>query len=519
VRRRLRVVLLGRFERAEALLQQAQDAPWAAMVEMVRALDEAWLRRHWRGLLRGTGDPSWAVALALDSRVALAGRGRRLLGRRALWSPEWQPRPEALPAALRGMVSPSGSTRPSGVPPAPAAEAGSLREALSRQRDKVREGQQELREAQQAWEQREKDLRRDAREARQAADLVAADAERRIAEAIRTFKHDALGLSPDLPQLAAAAADPAMDALLERAEHVLEEQRRQNEVHGTYESVRERIRSLGVMARRLSLCMDESVRVLPEVRRLHAAICREVDRGRSLLPEVEAHASELVAQLVGRIKEAAAAGHVIAELDRIEHLLASETLADLLGPEGLQHVRAALSQRRRLVTDAVHAPAAPAPSAPAAAHAREIWDVRAALADGTAASAWVFVDGYNAIRRVPDLAAMERTEGLPRSREAFCQLCRTRARLFAHLEIVFDGQGALSAREETNGLTVVFSKGLRESQNADDYLVARTARACADGVPVWLVTDDGGLRAQAEPACAVFVGCEDWARFLRQPGN
>lgn len=525
VRRRLRVALLGRCERAEALLREAQDVPWSAAVEMVRALDESWLKRHWRGLVRGTGNPGWAVALLLDSRPALSRRGQRLLGRSCLWRADWAARPAGLPAALRTVARAGGDETAVQAPPREAVRGPAtgdheaLRAALSRQRDKVREGQQELRQAQQASEQREKELRREVREAYARADRATAAADERIAEAIRAFKHDALGLTPDLLRLADAMADPTLDALLEHAERVLEQQRRLNEVHGTYESVRARIRALGTTAQRLSLCLEESIHVLPEVRRLHATVCREADRLRKLLPEIEAPVTELAAQLLGRIKEAAQAGEVLAELDRIEQLLQSETVSGLLGTDGVRHVRDVLSQRRRLVTDAVHGPALPGPRAPAVPAPRELWDVRTALAEESAAAIWVFVDGYNAIRRVPDLAAVECNEGLARSREVFCQLCRNRARAFAHMEVVFDGQGALSAREENNGVTVVFSKGLRESQNADDYLVTRLARARAEGVAVWLVSDDGGLRARAEASCTAFVACADWARFLRQPGN
>lgn len=518
VRRRLRSALLGRLERLEALLRDVPESPWAAAVAMASALSEDWLRRHWRGLLRGSGDPCWAVALVLDARPALARRGQRLLRCRGLWAPGWRGDPSALPAPLRSAALPA----PSPVAPAPAPAAssreatGELRAALDRQRERVRAGQHELRQAQQAWELREKDLRRELREAHAAADEAAARAKTQIAESIRAFKVDALGLTGALSQIATAAGDPAVEALLGRAERALEDQRQHNQAHGTYESLRARIRELEAMAQRLGQCMDESIRVLPEVRRLHAAICRETERLRALLPDVEPPVTELVAQLLGRVKQAADAGQVLAELDRIEHLLGTEVLADLLGPQGQEQVRGALSQRRRMVTDAVHGPAVKALAPPPIRRPREIWDVRAAVAHGAAGAVHVFVDGYNVIRRTPDLAALEQQEGLARGREALCQLCRARARSFAHLEVVFDGQGALSAREACQGVTVVFSRGLHDSQNADEYLLARLPRCHDDGQPVWLVTDDGGLRHRAEPCCQAFIAVTDWVRFLRQ---
>ncbi|NLF15907.1 MAG: hypothetical protein GX595_01430, partial [Lentisphaerae bacterium] len=498
VRRRLRPLLLSRLDRLEALLRDIPAPPWAAAAAMAAALSEDWLRRHWRGLLRGSADPSWAVALFLDARPALARRGQRLLRCRGLWAPGWPGDPSAWPAPLRRAAPAPAPSAPPPAATAPPAGADSdraeLRAALDRQRERVRAGQHELRQAQQAWELRERDLRRELREARASAEEAAARAETEIAESIRAFKVEALGLSGELSRLDEAAGDPAVEALLSRAERVLEEQRQHNQAHGTYESLRARIRALEAMSQRLGQCMDESIRVLPEVRRLHAAVCRESERLRALLPEVEPPVTELVAQLLGRVKQAAAAGQVFAELDRIEKLLDTEVLADLLGPQGQEQVRAALSRRRRMVTDAVHEPAVTPPAAAGPRRPREIWDVHEAVAHGATAAVRVFVDGYNVIRRTPDLAALEQQEGLARGREALCQFCRSRARLFAHLEVVFDGQGALSAREACQGVTVVFSRGLQDSENADEYLLTRLARCHDEGVAAWLVTDDGGLR-------------------------
>jgi hypothetical protein len=522
VRMRLRAALLGRLERVEALLRQALEAPWAPACRALQILDADWLRRHWRDLLRGTGSPALAVAMAIDARPAVRRRGLRLLRRQALWRPDWPARPERLPAEVR-LLAPFAPVAVPAAPPAPAAgvvDAGlqhdiaAQREALARQRDKVREGEHELRQARLEGEQRERELRRELREARAASEQAVGAVEARVTAAVAAFKREALGLTPEVARLADAATAVGTVALLARAEDVLAEQRRQNELHGTYEAIRARIRELAAMAQRLGVCMDESVKVLPDVRRVHAAVCRELDRLQSLLPEADILATDLATQLMARIKEAAPASDVLPQLDRLEGLLDLDLIADLLGAASLRHVREALAQRRRLIAAVVHAGGAPVVAA-AAVRVREIWDVRAALNGGAAPAIHVFVDGYNVIRRVPELALHELNEGMSRSRDIFCGLCRVRARSFARVEVVFDGQGALSAREERDGLTVVFSNGLRESQNADEYLLARLGRARIEGGAVWLVTDDRGLRAQAEPCCDAFVGCADWHRFLR----
>jgi len=519
VRRRLHSGLLGRLDRLEALLRQGTGSPWASAGEVLQALDTAWLLRHWRALLRGAaGAPALAVAMALDSRAGVRARGLRLLRRRGLWGSGWRPRQEALPPALRWLV-PAAAPVPAAEAPAPAPavthEMGVLRDALARHRERLRESDQEQRQARLQWGQREKELRRELRESRAAAEQAAADVEARVAKAVAAFRQHALGVTPECARLAEAVAESERGDLVERAERVLADQRRQNELHGTYSEVRARIRELCAMAQRLGLCMDESVTVLPGVRGVHAAICREVDRLQALLPAEEPPMAELAAQLVARIKEPRPVPEAVSELARLEGLLGIDVIADLLGDEGLRQVRTALLRRRQVVTETVLAGAADATPASVAARApRELWDVHAALASGSTPAVRVFIDGYNAIRRVPELAAIEENGGLTRSREALCDLCRRRAHLLAHMEIVFDGQGALSAREERDGLMVVFSNGLRDSQNADEYLVARVARARSEGGPVWLVTDDRGLRAQSGSWCDAYIGCLDWYRFV-----
>jgi hypothetical protein len=520
VRRRLRAILLGRFERVEPLLREAAGAPWSEAAQALQALADAWLCRHWRSLLRGTGNPAIAVAMAIDSRPGIRARGLRLLRREFLWGPGWQARPEELPADLRCLV-PTAAGEP--ATPAPAVPrvvgAGSasehdlavLRDALGRHREKLRESDQALRHARLEWEQHEKDLRRDLREARAVAQQASSAVEARVADGMAAFRQDALGITPESARLTEASAAPAVGTLLERAERVLEAQRRQNELHGTYATLRARIRELAGMAQRLGACVDESVKVLPEVRSVHAAICREVDRLQALLPGGEPSVAELATQLVARIKEPRSGAETLAELDRLERLLGIDVIAELLGADGLRQVRAALDRRRHFVTDTLHGGGEPA-TAPR--RPRELWDVRSDLAGSAQAPVRVFVDGYNMIRRVPELAACEESGGLGRGRQALCELCRCRARLLLHLEVVFDGAGALSAREECDGLTVVFSNGLRDSQNADDYLRGRVAKARTEGGAVWLVTDDRGLRSQAEPHCDAFIGCADWYRFL-----
>ncbi len=83
------------------------------------------------------------------------------------------------------------------------------------------------------------------------------------------------------------------------------------------------------------------------------------------------------------------------------------------------------------------------------------------------------VDGYNVIRRAPELAARER-ESLQAGREALCRLLSTAARLSGdRFTVVFDGAQGGGSLPGGPGVRVIFSS---RRERADDVL-ARMARS------------------------------------------
>jgi predicted RNA-binding protein with PIN domain len=117
------------------------------------------------------------------------------------------------------------------------------------------------------------------------------------------------------------------------------------------------------------------------------------------------------------------------------------------------------------------------------------------------------VDGYNVIRRAPELAACER-ESLQAGREALCRLLSTAARLSGdRFTAVFDGDRGGGSLPGGLGVHVVFSSG-RES--ADQVL----ARRAAEGVT--LVSNDREVRQAATRAGAITVTADDFLARLRK---
>ncbi|MCI0371578.1 MAG: NYN domain-containing protein [candidate division NC10 bacterium] len=121
----------------------------------------------------------------------------------------------------------------------------------------------------------------------------------------------------------------------------------------------------------------------------------------------------------------------------------------------------------------------------------------------------ILVDGYNVIRRLPELQAVERAEGLAAGREALCSRLRAYRRGRGHaVTVVFDGAGGAGESSGAGGLTVRFS---RAGETAD-AVIARLLEAGGSGVVV--VSSDTAVAAGARRAGAAAVTAEEFGARL-----
>ncbi len=106
----------------------------------------------------------------------------------------------------------------------------------------------------------------------------------------------------------------------------------------------------------------------------------------------------------------------------------------------------------------------------------------------------ILVDGYNLIRRIPELALVER-EDLERGRDALVDtLSQYRSGKGHKITIVFDGADSYSqggGAEKVRGVSVIYS---RHGRSADDVIISMCRKGNAD----LLVTADSDLRRKAE---------------------
>lgn len=118
------------------------------------------------------------------------------------------------------------------------------------------------------------------------------------------------------------------------------------------------------------------------------------------------------------------------------------------------------------------------------------------------------VDGYNVIRRAPELKSREQ-ESLEAGRQALCALLAEVARVSRDtFTVVFDGVEAGGRAAGGAGVTIVFSSA-RESA---DRVLAHMAR---EGGAV--VSNDREVRKAAERAGAIVITTDQFLARIHQP--
>jgi predicted RNA-binding protein with PIN domain len=118
------------------------------------------------------------------------------------------------------------------------------------------------------------------------------------------------------------------------------------------------------------------------------------------------------------------------------------------------------------------------------------------------------IDGYNVIRRDPDLHSHE-AQSLEAGRRALIQLVKQLARAIPRDEfiVVFDGARVDSAATAQGQVRILFS---RPPETADDLIIRLAGRSRAGSV---VVTSDRAVQQAADRAGAAVIGAES---FLAQ---
>jgi len=501
--------------------------------------DEEWLVASWRGLLRWRGGRMMAAAMAGDAREAVLARGWRLLRLHGFWEKDPVPRPgdldvqftiESLHAFL-GDPAPAdrGENSARAKEQAERLAAGErerekLANSAARQREKAEALERQTEAERQEWGRERAELRRRLRAAEEAHASLTAGFEAEVQRRLAQYRRQTLGVTETVEGIARDLDASPTDDLLQAVDATVRRHRELNEAFGTVSRLRAELRALRQAQGELEDCLGESVRVLPEARTLAGTVRKRVEHLEQRLSEARAGGADGGAadDFLRYIRSAPPDADGLARLVELEKTLAGGWLEGVLGASLAGRVRQALCERRDRLATLEHEralaalPAAePArPSAPPPA-AGEVWDVAAGLRRLGQTRPALIIDGYNLIRRAPELDEMTDGDGLAAPRELLVQWCRAKAGAFDRIEVVFDGVGAVSQRERVDNLTVTFARRAAESQNADDYIVGRVTEWQAAGLVVWVVTEDYGLRQRVATLAAGFVGSADMVRHLR----
>ena len=120
------------------------------------------------------------------------------------------------------------------------------------------------------------------------------------------------------------------------------------------------------------------------------------------------------------------------------------------------------------------------------------------------------IDGYNVIRRSPELSSRER-ESLEAGRQALCALLSATARASGDaFTVVFDGAGDGGTGSGGVGVTVVFSSA---RENADRVLIRLARQGGA------VVSNDREVRQSVARAGAVVVTTDEFLARLDARGS
>lgn len=545
-------VLSGLSQYPELLdrILELPDMPWSPWQDALAAFSHAYLLDGWRDLARGPYGRHILFALCLHPDLKLRARARRSLRRRSVWelpaetgavaaeplrtlpkyrSPRaWTALQQLMPAMTPG-TAPAPAAMPAGATLTAELEKlqrenSELRKRHDKRRQVADEEAQTVAATRKASDEERRQQQRELRAAQDTIRQLEAGIETRAQTAAEAkmaeFRCQVLGLAPEFTARARATAEADRGSLPARLDALLARQRQLNEKHAHLEAVRQDIRQLQEYRTRLAAAMAESVIVLPELEPLDQEIqsCIATRLQTPGLTET-AFMSPLAQQLVTAIAKAPADDRGLAFLAKTEAALTEEPLKSCLELTWHCEVRKALTDRREFITRLQREKqlaAMPSPVLPQGPHRpHEIWHLSQALLSlPSPAPVCLLVDGYNVIKLVPDLERLEKA-GLAAARDMLVQRAQAKAKLFAAVELVFDGQGAVATRETRGPVTVVFSSGREADQNADNYIVTECTRRAGKAEKLWLVTADTGLRHRVQSLCAGFIAPADFYAFVR----
>ncbi|NIA08337.1 MAG: hypothetical protein GWP10_00825 [Nitrospiraceae bacterium] len=519
------LLVSSKWVRSAFFLISFPHARWFRWAEVIEIDSETWLLENWRTLIKGTGDPALAIAFALDDRPSLAQKGERALRRKSLWKEKLSTSKELLPgpwAELSGLLREKDYRSPSETE----ALAG-LQTRLDELSARLQRGEQEkvrLKKIKKKLESRIGDLearcleqnalvkavkaklKEQARHAKALEKAIDSEVEAGIARFYREFCNcDGCeqGLWED--SLRGRTKD-----LLKTVERALMAQARLDIRYGTRSRVTARLKNLESKYREVERAISDALVPTQALLKARKALQLEIVHWRQMLPGAEEAGSPLAEMILGQARAFGASEKGISKIEALLGELERPILQSLLNENEKESLRrrlqSVLAERKKTwqtLMVATHLPIR--------ILSHEIEDISNLSAFilrhyDLCSDSVLLVDGYNAIKSSAEWATLDR-HNFTRARERFIELWELRARDWARVELIFDGQERHVSVEEREHLMVVYTDTKFKSQNADLYIKSRMQDLKTEdpGTRLFLITADRELRESVSKWCDYFV--------------
>ena len=501
---------------------------WFRWSEVLDALDLEWLLWYWRDLIRATGDPAIAVAMALDEREELVERGGRLLLGTSLWEESgYRPSKEAdLPEAWKILVELVGHGEACGKEtPGRIAEDGlaSRLEALEAEKGRLERENKRLRadidgkgreisQLQGLLDKKREEarcLRKELLAERSRVQELSSGIDDRVRKELGRLYDELAGARDLQDRLWLEALEGPAEELSARVQRAIRAQRALDARYGTRSSARAVVRLLEERLREVEEVLSDALHPSRHLVSIRERLLHEIGEWEEVLEGRRVVHDPLAAAVLMQA-QALASGE--GGSSRVKGLLSSlDTPLGRLIPE---EERTLLKERLSSLLEEgawmeQDMPAAgQLPGVPEFHRPREIPSLSAFVArnPGLCARSVLVVDGYNAMKSSRAWQEEER-KGFARARGRFCDLWEKKARDWREVELVFDGQEEMTSVEERGNLQVVFTDARQASQKADIYIQERLEelKKAEPGTRLFLVTADRKLRQAVSEVCDFFV--------------
>ena len=547
MRGRIREQMLRNPAWMDELLQLAcsQKGPWDPCFELLELLGTPWMLYNWRLLLETLPDPRpFILAMTSPSfeEPDLTRLAKRLCRCPSVWiDPEPENQVGNLWVDFAKTILPTEKTprareenTASSEEREQAPETDQNREKLKHQ---IKELKNEIRKLTKELEQeraKNRDLDHDIREqrhllkeAREADAQAMKDAaeqhqqelarrehefQQRLGQEIQAFKQQFLGLTPDdLERTQKRRRDH--DSLLQHVEAAIENQLRLNEKYGCRTLLHGELDRLEKALERASALLDDAIVADDELQELIPTLEKRQQELSELL-KVSRPAYQpaygLPLLITAKLKSADLTATDIDFFKRFQDLIQLAAKLEIIPQteaDGLSKTVVDQIQKKHLLE---HSPS-DKPQPKTKLEVLSIMSFRSQLSQ-----TMIVIDGYNAIKCSKYWANIEQKYGLDQARQSFLDACKRQRRSFKEWLIVFDGNNPILNHVENDGdgMTIVFAAKKHDEHNADDYILEHLRKLPPDDSPVWLVTDDYGLRHQAEPFCQALVATSVLEDFL-----